>query len=48
MPMTDADIIEPRNRIASDDGDVASPLRSLPENRNARPNVAMNIRMAMM
>jgi hypothetical protein len=48
MPMTEADIIEPRNRTASDSGDVALLLLSLPAKRNAMMNVPMNIRMAMM
>jgi len=48
MPMTEADIIEPRNRTASDSGDVGLALLSLPAKRNAMMNVAMNIRMAMM
>ena len=48
MPMTEADIIEPRNRTASDSGDVALPLLSLGAKRNAMMNVATNIRMAMM
>ena len=48
MPMTEADIIEPRNRTASDGSDVAWPLLSLAVTRNAMMNVAIKIRIAMM